>query len=174
MTDSALQLYEGPAVVAFLVSKLREQYPDSQVGKTAIQKMLYLLSREHVVDFDYTLFHYGPFSFEAASALDFAAGLGLVTTEWVPERGYNIAVTGSAADYFKFVSAKAKRAAEKAVEKFGGLLAIELSIMATALYLKDELGIPPAQLASQIHAIKPQFSKYRIQKVLEKTGVLGA
>ena len=83
-------IFKGPALVAYLVKRMSETYPDKQVGKTVIQKLLFLLTRAGVVDFDYAMYHYGPYSAQALSELNFAEDIGAVEIVWVPNEGYFI------------------------------------------------------------------------------------
>ena len=48
------------AKLVYLVDKLEDVSP--QVGKTVVQKMMFLLDKKGVVNYDYSLYHYGPYS----------------------------------------------------------------------------------------------------------------
>ncbi len=80
--------FNNVAMIGYLVKELNEKYPDAQVGKTVVQKMMFLLNRMKICDFNYTLYHYGPFSSEVANELDYASDLGIVEIEWEEDKGY--------------------------------------------------------------------------------------
>jgi uncharacterized protein YwgA len=45
------------AKLVYLVDLLKDVSP--QVGKTVVQKMMFLLDKKGVVNYDYSLYHYG-------------------------------------------------------------------------------------------------------------------
>lgn len=64
------------ALIADLIRRFDQQR--NALGKTALQKMVFLLQRVFGLDFDYayTLYTFGPFCADLARDLDIVAGLG--------------------------------------------------------------------------------------------------
>ena len=46
-------IFREPALIGYLVKSLKRRHSDKQVGKTMIQKMVYLLVRRKVMAFKY-------------------------------------------------------------------------------------------------------------------------
>jgi len=65
-------MFKNSGLLGYLVKSLKQKYPDRQIGKTVIQKMMYLLSRNGIMDFEFSMYHYGPYSSEVAGELNFA------------------------------------------------------------------------------------------------------
>lgn len=164
-------IFKNPALIGYLVEKIRERYPDKQVGKTIIQKSMYLLTLSKVVDFDYSMYHYGPFSLEVAEELDFAQNAGIIQIEWVDEKGYLIKATPKLKEFYSLITDEEKKAIVDVVEKFGKFNAIELSIIATAFYLKYNFGVSDAELVDVIHKIKQNLSSEDIKNILKKAEI---
>ena len=81
------------------MKSLKQKYPDRQIGKTVIQKMMYLLSRNGIMDFEFSMYHYGPYSSEVAGELNFAERSGIVEISWVDEKGYYIKPTNNVEEF---------------------------------------------------------------------------
>src|SRR5690242_13151493 len=76
MTLNAEISWERYALIAEIVERFhRANY---RLGKTALQKMVFLLQRSFGVDCDYSyiLYTYGPYSSDVARDLDVVAGFG--------------------------------------------------------------------------------------------------
>lgn len=159
-------------LVGYLVKKLRERDENKQIGKTVVQKMIYLFGLESDTSFGYSMHHYGPFSKSAASALDLAKKHELVEIEWKPEKGYFIEPTGKVSE--KDVDDETKEALDRVVEKFGGYSAIELSIIATGFYVKRnfEYG-SEGELVKTVSSMKPEHQRDWIEDLLSKEGIIG-
>lgn len=165
-------IFKNPALISYLVKKIRIEYPKRQVGKTIIQKMVYLLNRNDAVDFDYSMYHYGPYSSEVSGELNFAQNIGIVQVEWIDDKGYFIESTAKLKKFEKLITEEEKKAIDEIVERFGSFNAIELSIIATAFFLKDNFGVRDTELVTVIHRFKQDHSAEYIKKVLRKSGIL--
>ena len=165
-------IFESPALIGYLVKRLVSKHPHKQVGKTLVQKMIYLLTRRGVVDFDYSMYHYGPYSAEVAGELNFAECAGIVKINWVDEKGYFIQ-PGPELDKFESLPPKNQREAiDTLIERFGHFNAIELSILTTALFLKDNFGVPDGRLAEVVHTVKSNHRLDFIEEKLRETGII--
>ncbi len=158
--------FNNVAMIGYLVKELNEKYPDAQVGKTVVQKMMFLLNRMKICDFNYTLYHYGPFSSEVANELDYASDLGIVEIEWEEDKGYFIRPLEKNGTYNIELSSDSKKAIDYLVSKYGRFNAAELSIIATGYYLMDNFGIQDCGLPQAVHEIKPKFGIEKIRNVL--------
>ena len=131
--------------------------------------MLYFLRRKEVVDYDYTLYHYGPYSFEVESILEHLKFSGMIDITWNPERGYFIKPTTSGEKHLaKLVSkldSKKKAIIDSLIKEFGDRKAKDLSLIATVLYFHGKL--PEEEIIRTVKSIKPQFSEEKIIDALE-------
>jgi len=130
-------MFKNSGLLGYLVKSLNQKYPNKQIGKTKIQKMMYLLSRNGITYFDFSMYHYGPHSSEVTGELNFAERSGIVEISWEDEKGYYINPTNKVEEFSSLVEDDEKRAIDGLVELFGGFKAVDLSLIATALYLKD-------------------------------------
>ena len=67
---------------------------------------------------------------------------------------------------------KKKQALDKLVDKYGHFNAIELSIITTAYFLRDNFGVPEGKLAEVVHDVKPNHRLEVIQEKLRDAGVI--
>ncbi len=166
-------IFKYPALITYLVRTLQVRYPDKQIGKTIIQKMIYLLTLRGLIDIRYSMYYYGPYSQEVTDALNLAENTGAVEIKWVNDEGYFIhSKPGFSEKFEHLLDEHEKGCIADIVETFGGLKSNELSIIATGLYLKSNFEIPNEKLMDAIRDIKPQYSKDYIKNVLEKGGIL--
>lgn len=152
-----------------------------RLGKTALQKMIFLLQRSLGVDCDYsyTLYTYGPYSSDVSRDLDVVAGLGgaLVNYDF-SFAGYEIhagpasaELRGRAAEFLAEIGPKLDRL----VADFGGYSAKELELRSTVVYLSKP-DQTRTELIKQVHEVKPHFSPTQIEAAiaeLEKKGYGG-
>mgnify|MGYP000138560975 CR=1 FL=1 len=152
---------EKKTIFAYLVSKLNEK--TEQVGKTTIQKMMYFLKRKGLVDYEYTLYHYGPYSFEVEGELIRLESTGIIDVSWDPDRGYFIRL----AEGYDLAELETgvKEAIDFLVEKFGQKRARDLSLIATVLYFYGRLS--ESEIIETVKSLKPQFSELEVRKALE-------
>lgn len=114
-------------------------------GKTALQKLVYLLQELYnvKVGYDFSLYTYGPFSSELLSDLDFVESLHGVEVGFIPEiHGYKI-FPGKANES---VRTKAKHFLEtasvsinKIINDFGDFNAKELELRSTIIFVNRDL-----------------------------------
>ena len=165
-------IFKNPTLIGYLVKKIKMKDPKKQVGKTIIQKMMYLLARDNIVDFNYSMYHYGPYSAAVSGELNFAENTGIVQIKWVDEKGYFIDTTSKLNRFEQLIEEPEKQAINEIVTRFGSFNSIELSIIATASFLKDNFGVSDAELASMVHQIKQNHSVECIEDILQKAGNL--
>jgi len=164
-------ILKGPAFIHFLVKKIRRKYPNSQIGKTVVQKLMYLIERELNLDFGYSMYHYGPFSNQVAEYLTLAKSIEAIDIEWEPDKGYFIEPRKN-----KFLEnslgSREKEVVKKIVDKYGSFSAIKLSIITTAIYVRDNFGVDIDSLVDVVASLKPQHKREWIREVLEEAGII--
>jgi len=165
-------MFRNSGLIGYLVKRLDEKYPGKQIGKTIIQKMMYLLSRSNVANFSFSMYHYGPYSSEVSGELNFAERNGIVDIIWKDAEGYYINPTEKAGDFEHLLSDEEKRAVDDLVTRFGKFKAIDLSLIATALYLKDNFNVEEDRLVEAVQTAKKKFSPDYIRSILEESDVL--
>jgi len=75
------------ALVSYIVKRARDEGV-RQIGKTFVQKIAYLVSREMGINFGYTMYLYGPFSSDVEGAIALAKGLRQVNVKWRDGEGF--------------------------------------------------------------------------------------
>lgn len=163
------KLNEIAKTIRYLTEKIHEKNSNKQVGKTLVQKMLYLLAWGGIVDLDYTLYHYGPFSREVERSLEKASDLGLVDIEWRSNKGYYIREKGERREK---IEDEIKEGIREIVEEYKGYSANKLSIIATALYIIKHFDVTKKRkLINQILSLKPNNRPEWVKETL-KEGVV--
>lgn len=176
MSSNAEISWERYALIADIIERFGAA--NFRLGKTALQKMIFLLQRSFGVDCDYsyTLYTYGPYSSDVARDLDVVAGLGGAQIDYdFSFAGYEIhpgpasaELRGRAASFLVEIGPKMDRL----VGDFGGYTAKELELRSTVVYLSKP-GRTRTDLIRQVHEVKPHFSPAQIDTAvseLEKKG----
>jgi len=178
--DLSWERYGLIAELAFRLKNKRVQF-----GKTALQKIVYLLQELYNVKcgYDFSLYAYGPFSKELLNDLDLVEALGGVEVQYVISGtgGYHIE-PGKKNDWIRekardFLDAHGS-AFDKVIDEFGSLGARELELRATIVYADRSLqraGQNPSrqEFISLIKQLKPLFGIEAIEEALgdlEKKG----
>jgi len=154
-------------MLSYAIKKLNELDRSKPVGKTVVQKIIYLANRELNIDLNYTLYHYGPYSSDVMHFLEYSESIGLTDVRWNTAEGYHITQIKEVP-----VSKNIKEIINKVVEKYGKYTATDLSIIATALYLMDNYETDRNKVVEQVHEIKPKHSTITIKSILEKAGLV--
>jgi len=162
-------------VIADLTQRLKGISP--QFGKTALQKMIFLLQEIYGVDVGYSFgFHtFGPFASELLGDLDFAEQMGAVVVKSVDGtygNGYSIE-TGENVERVKtessgFLSQHCE-AIDKLVSEFGRKNAKQLELLTTIVYLNNEIMFDEhkmnrSEAISKIRELKPKFTDTEVQR----------
>ncbi|MCD6450004.1 MAG: hypothetical protein J7L34_05815 [Thermotogaceae bacterium] len=155
-------VFKDVGIICYLVKKLQGVSP--QVGKTVIQKLMYILERKGVGKYNYTLYHYGPYSSKVESLLNYAEFLKGVNVEWGVGRGYLIKPSVNVEHLEKSVSEDKKETINDIVTKVGSLTAKDLSLLSTILYVENQENISnDEELINVVRSIKPLFSKEEVK-----------
>ena len=165
-------IFKSSGMIGYLVKRLNEEYPDKQIGKTIIQKMVYLLSRRNMARFDFSMYHYGPYSSELSGELSFAEKNGIIKINWKDNEGYFIKPTPDTDKFIDLLDGKERQTVDEIIRQFGRFKAIDLSLQATALYLRDNFGVEESELADAVHNAKKSYSHDYITEVLKAGRIL--
>lgn len=161
----------GPLQIVYLVKKLSDMsYP--QIGRTVIQKMTYLISREGLADYTFSLYHYGPYSGRASSDLDQISASGMVNVEWQGDKGYFISPEQKGIQAIEKLSPSERSEIDRVVERYHEFSAIKLSLIATALYVIDKNNVTDdEELIDVVTSLKPQYTG-RVEQILREAEII--
>jgi uncharacterized protein YwgA len=144
-----------------------------QFGKTALQKIIYILEEVFNVPcgYNFSLYTYGPFSSELAGDLDYLASLKGVSVSWANSGGYHIA-PGAEADYFikkaeKFLE-KNMNEIDRVLNYFGEMNAKDLELRATIIFVFKNGKKKDEELVKEVSQIKPYFSIDQIRNAVDE------
>ncbi len=164
---------EEPGLVAYVVDQIEEKFENKQVGKTVIQKMMYFLDYEDRKNFNYKMYHYGPFSREVAANLDKAEKNDLLDINWVKDEGYYISTSDRDISFEEMISESEREFIKRIIEEYGEYNAQELSIIATAFHVKKEHDdIRDEKLIELVHSLKQKHDEDRIKFLLESVDLI--
>jgi len=162
-------IFRLPVLIGYLVKQLKAKYPEKQVGKTVVQKMVYLFTLKNTnVNLNYSMYHYGPYSSEVSSEMNFAEISGLIKMKWVNSQGYDIEPADGLRKLEFLLEEQEMREISNIVDRFGQYNAVELSIIATACFLKNNFRVPISKLADAVSHFKPGYSSRYIKKLLRE------
>jgi len=162
-------------LIVDLAKRMKNKQP--QFGKTALQKMIFILQEVFKIDcgYEYALHTYGPFSSQVVHDLDLVETSRGVAVESIgPSSGYTI-LPGQEADRFREKAADflenpdVQDAMNRLVDEFGDYSARDLELISTIIYVSTDLadhnGPPSWDLALQtVKQLKPKFSEHIIIK----------
>jgi len=78
-----------------LINFLQANDPSGEIGRTKVQKLLFILDQKYNLGFNFTLYHYGPYSWDVSHLLQFAVNQELITEVWNQATGYKISPTNN-------------------------------------------------------------------------------
>jgi len=166
--NGEISVFKNPPIIGYLTKTMANEYPDKQVGKTIIQKMIFLLVANGTFKFHYSMFHYGPFSSEVAGELDYAENLHIVDIAWEDNKGYFIRPGNNINTFENLLSESEKEKIRQATKVYGALTAGDISILATSIFLKIRFNTPEKDLPGVIQSIKPKYSIEDIRDIITK------
>lgn len=164
------------ALIAEVIRRFEKAH--YRLGKTALQKIVFLLQRSCGVDvgYSYTLYTYGPFCADLARDLDVVEAFGAAQVSYdLSFGGYQIhpgpaneEVRNYAAVFLQSISGNL----DKLVADFGGLSAKELELRSTLVYLMKP-SLSREELVQQVRDVKPHFSPDLIATALQEIEAKG-
>ena len=177
MTESPFKVpWERYGLIAAVVKKLRPKSP--QLGKTVLQKIVYLLQALAGVQAGYRFrfYTYGPFSVELLQDLDLVEGLEGVKINRVVSLtgGFDIEPGENAEGLIrKANSLLEKQGANDKISRivgdFGDLPARDLELRATVVYVVRDLqrreeSLEKSRVMELVENLKPRFEKHEIEE----------
>src|SRR5262249_32480802 len=113
------------------------QAAQKRLGKTQVQKLMYFVQSSKIpLDYEYEIYHYGPYSFELAHELNSLDSLGVLNVENDPSGfGFDISA-GKFAEKFRLQGNYQKKV-EKVIGKFGPDTAGQLEVKATIHFVNS-------------------------------------
>lgn len=171
--------WERYALIAELIHRFDAQRVT--LGKTALQKMIFLLQRAlgFDCDYEYTLYTYGPFCADVARDLDIVEGFGgAVIAHDLSGGGYELRPGPATDDLRKrgaeFLS-QVSDALDRLVGDYGRSTVKELELRSTIVYMAQP-GRSNEEVVRLVHQVKPHFSEAQIEAArleLDEKGYLG-
>lgn len=166
-------------LITELAKRLKGKSP--QFGKTALQKMIYLLQEAYEIDcgYDFSLYTYGPFSSDVLMDLGFAESAGGIVISHVTSGtgGYLIEpgprgdmLCARAVDFLQ--KGEVQNALDRLVEDFGECLARDLELYSTTIYVAQKLSndkdtsATQAKVAEFVQQVKPRFLANEIKDAI--------
>jgi len=146
------------------------------VGKTHVQKAVYLLQEAGEVDlgFRYVIHHYGPYSFELYSFMQNLSYLEVLSITREND-GYGYEVTTGARNDSAALDPRTKKVIDATVENLGGLSASDLELLATCQYITSRFDARDTTAqAEEVRKLKPKFTLGRIRKGIAEAADLQA
>lgn len=177
MTDLKIP-WERYALITELADRLSKT--KTQFGKTMLQKLVFLLQELYdlKLGYDFELYTYGPFCTQLLIDLDQVEALNGVEVKPVVSGfgGYQI----EPAEKKDFIREKGTSLLERKdvsndldelIRHFGGLLAVDLELRATIVYVVNDhkrqgQDLTLAQIARIVGEIKPKFSEKLIEDAI--------
>ena len=187
LRDALVNLMEGPnimitnsstpwhqyAIISYLAQNLGGEF---KLGKTAVQKLVYLIQELGRVPIGYRFhfYHYGPYSSDLAGDLGFVNTLKGVSIDYDQSlnmyditQGENSGVLISkASDFVKCY----EKAMDKILRDFGRKRAQELELIATIIYVwknaQDTENYTEDYLIDHVSELKPKFERSEIEAAL--------
>ena len=165
-----------------LLTALVRQAPAQTLGRTALMKLLFLLTavRDVPLGYRFQMYTYGPFDSEVLSDVDYAARLDALSVEierYTNGYGY-IIQPGQAADTIMdrarpFLDAH-QSDINWVVGSFASLSAVDLELLSTIVYVDREHRVSTLDdVISTVHEIKPRFDRTTIRQQAERLQEVG-
>lgn len=157
-------------IIVELARRLETVSP--QFGKTALQKMVYLLTTIYHVPchYEHTIYTYGPYCAELAEDVEFVSAMGGVRLTEGNRGGYKICL----ADNADWINDKAKDFLDqyqgefgRLVSDFGRFTARELELRSTLIFLNKQDQLNRSNLAKGLMELKPHFTTDEVLDVID-------
>jgi hypothetical protein len=156
------------ALATHIVREIERMFPGRKIGRSLLQKLFFILSREGHVDVPFQLFMNGPYSDWVENALCRAVESGMVTA--VKENGRSdISARGGLSGK---VPAELQEKVSQCVRAYGFNDEGDLAILTTALYLEDNAKMGPDDLVKAVLAVNERFDVRRVCSLLDRSDVV--
>ena len=152
----------------------RKTHTKARLGKTAMQKLVFLLQEAFGCNLDYhfNLYTYGPYDAALMNDLDFCATASLIQMEEQTDSGYKIS-PGSKAEELDSLRGEIRRDCgdqiDQLLNKFGEMNASDLELRATIFHIhSDNRDMGADEVQNLTRKIKPKFSSSEIKKAFNQ------
>lgn len=165
------------ALIVYLAEKMQEK--KQRFGKTALQKLIYLLQTifKVPVGYQFSLYIYGPFCSDLMDDLDYVSCIGgVAVTMDQGSTGYTISsssnaelIKNKAQDFLDVYQSQIN----KLLDEFGSMRVRDLELRSTIIFVdRDALTsgreITRDDFIQEIKSIKPHFSYDEIKEAMEE------
>jgi hypothetical protein len=164
-----------------VIIALVESSPNKTLGRTAVMKLLYFLTAVRGVrlDYDFTLYSYGPFDSAVLQDLSYATNLDALKSQVVgypTGYGYEIQPGPSANEAKEFAKefiATHNKDIGWVISNFGSRSAADLELASTIVYVRKQgAALEADDLAKRVHEVKPRFSIEKIKEQIQELEAL--
>ena len=163
------EIKKNIALLSYYVNTFSSKYSDKQIGKTYLQKIMFISKKNKIINSNYSLYNYGPFSIEIANDIEMANTSGFIDITWIGDNGYDIK-SKNPPTFEKYLSREDIEKANNIIEKYHQYNAVQISIIATALMIKDSYSTYN-DLVKAVNEIKPMYSIEFISALLNSAGI---
>lgn len=160
--------FTAAALATHITREIERMFPTRPIGRSRLQKLFYLLSREGDVSFSFDLFMSGPYSDAVEVALGLAMESGMLTATKENGRSSISARGGIPGE----IPTKLKESANRFIRTYGFYDESDLAIMTTALFLEDRNQLEPDELVKAVLEINPHFDPRRICSLLDRSDIV--
>lgn len=166
-----------------LIAEIARRYDERgwTLGKTALQKLIFMLQRVFAIDcgYSYTLYTYGPYSSDLARDLNIVEGYGGVETTYYGPcgGGYDIRKGPAAEQLIRRAAGFIEEIApalDGLIADYGNSFARDLELRSVVLLMAAP-GRTTEDIVRLVHEVKPHFSMDQIESAcreLEARGYL--
>ncbi|MFZ3064744.1 MAG: restriction endonuclease [Nitrospirota bacterium] len=164
------------AIIAYLAKHIGEK---TQFGKTALQKLIYLLQEAYNVPlgYEFKFYHYGPFSSDLLGDLDYVDYLHGVSVEFEHSLGWYFIKPGAESEKIikkgeEFLNTFSKQI-DSIIKNFRNYTAGSLELRSTLVYVSKEIeqeGKPCSDddLLTKTKSLKPGFTDEAIKNAIDE------
>ncbi len=156
------------ALVTYVVSEIERAFPARSVGRSLLQKLFFILSKDGHIDASFDLFINGPYSDRVESVLSHAAELGMLTVSKENGRS-SISARGGIPFY---VPLKLKEEVNRSIRSYGFYEEGDLAILTTALFLEHHGFQGLDEMVRAVIAVNPHFELRRVCSLLDRSDVV--
>jgi len=155
-------------LAAYVVCEMERMFPARKVGRSLLQKLFYVLSREGIVEAPFDLFMNGPYSDWVENALCRAVESGMLTA--VKEDGRSsISARGGIPGQ---VPAELQARAIRCLQAYCFNDDDDLAILTTSFFLDDRGRRGSDELVRAVIAVNPRFDVRRVCSLIDRSDVI--
>lgn len=153
-------------VLKKIIDYFQSRNPSKEIGRTKIQKLMFFINQRVNLGLEFSLYHYGPYSYEVASLIEFAVSEGLIVEEWNGAVGYKILPTERLEELVP--DEEFRDDLDGIISEYENYNVKELSIIATGLLVKEQMGLASDLIPKKVHQLKPKYDLEEIDSLLSK------